>query len=61
MPHDGELLREEVFEQASDEQFFALVGKLDTELQRRGMSGIRWRYAEELLEPHDPADPDEQL
>jgi hypothetical protein len=57
MPHDRELLREQDFEQASDEQLFALVAE---ELQRRGLSGIRWRDPEELLEPSDPADPDEQ-
>ena len=60
MPHDRELLSEQDFEQASDEQLFALVGKLDAELQRRGLSGIPWRDPEELLEPSDPADPDEQ-
>ena len=60
MPHDRELLSNQDFEQASDEQLFALVGELDAELQRRGLSGIRWRDPEELLEPSDPADPDEQ-
>jgi hypothetical protein len=36
---------------------FALLGKLDAEIQRRGMPGIRWRKPEELLEPSDPAAP----
>jgi hypothetical protein len=56
MPHE-ELLSDQDFQQATDEQIFALVDKLDAEIQRRGMSGIRWREPEELLEPSDPADP----
>jgi hypothetical protein len=52
-----ELLSDQDFQQATDEQIFALVDKLDAEIQRRGMSGIRWREPEELLEPSDPADP----
>ena len=42
MPHE-ELLSDQDFQQATDEQIFALVDKLDAEIQRRGMSGIRWR------------------
>ena len=59
MPHE-ELLSDQDFQQATDEQIFALVDKLDAEIQRRGMSGIRWREPEELLEPSDPADPVDQ-
>ena len=59
MPHE-ELLSDQDFQQATDEQIFALVDKLDAEIQRRGMSGIRWREPEELLEPSDPADPNDQ-
>jgi hypothetical protein len=42
MPHE-ELLSDQDFQQATDEQIFALVDKLDAEIQGRGMSGIRWR------------------
>ncbi len=59
MPHE-DLLSDQDFQQATDEQIFALVDKLDAEIQRRGMSGIRWREPEELLEPSDPADPNDQ-
>ncbi len=59
MPHE-ELLSDQDFQQATDEQIFSLVDKLDAEIQRRGMSGIRWREPEELLEPSDPADPNDQ-
>ena len=59
MPHE-ELLSDQDFQQATDEQIFALLDKLDAEIQRRGMSGIRWREPEELLEPSDPADPVDQ-
>jgi hypothetical protein len=56
MPHQ-DLPSDQDFQQATDEQIFALVDKLDAEIQRRGMSGIRWREPEELLEPSNPADP----
>ena len=56
MAHE-ELLSDQDFQQATDEQIFALLDKLDAEIHRRGMSGIRWREPEELLEPSDPADP----
>ena len=59
MPHE-DLLSDQDFQQATDEQIFALVDKLDAEIQGRGMSGIRWREPEELLEPSDPADPVDQ-
>jgi hypothetical protein len=51
-----ELLSDQHFQQATDEQIFALLDKLDAEIHRRGMSGIRWREPEEILEPSDPAD-----
>ena len=60
MPHE-ELLSDQDFQQATDEQIFALLGKLDAEIHSRGgMSKIRWREPEELLEPSDPADPVDQ-
>ena len=59
MPQE-DLLSDQDFQQATDEQIFALVDKLDAEIQRRGMSGIRWREPEELLEPSGPADPVDQ-
>jgi hypothetical protein len=59
MPHE-DLLSDQDFQQATDEQIFALVDKLNAEIQERGMSGIRWREPEELLEPSDPADPVDQ-
>jgi len=55
MAHE-ELLSDQHFQQATDEQIFALLDKLDAEIHRRGMSGIRWREPEEILEPSDPAD-----
>jgi hypothetical protein len=55
-PHDGELLSDDDFRQATDEQLFSLVTKLDLVLQSRKMSGIEWRAPHEL-EPSDPADP----
>ena len=42
MPHE-ELLSDQDFQQAPDEQIFALLGKLDAEIHRGGMSKIRWR------------------
>jgi hypothetical protein len=56
MAHE-ELLSDQDFQQATDEQIFALVDKLDAEIHRRWMSKIPWREPEELLEPSDPADP----
>lgn len=54
--HDGELLSDDDFRQATDEQLFSLVTKLDLVLQSRKLSGIEWRDPYEL-EPSDPADP----
>ena len=46
MPHE-ELLSDQDFQQAPDEQIFALLGKLDAEIHSRGgMSKIRWREPE---------------
>ena len=59
MPHE-DLLSDQDFQQATDEQIFVLLGKLDAEIHRRGMSKIRWREPEELLEPFDPAAPNDQ-
>jgi hypothetical protein len=42
MPHE-ELLSDQDFQQATDEQIFALLGKLDAKIHRREMSKIRWR------------------
>jgi hypothetical protein len=42
MPHE-ELLSDQDFQQATDEQIFALLGKLDAEIHRGGMSKILWR------------------
>jgi hypothetical protein len=54
--HGGELLSDEDFRQATDEQLSSLVTKLDLVLRRRGMVGIDWRESHGL-EPPDPADP----
>jgi len=56
MAQDKELLSDQDFRQATDEQLSALVTKLDFVLQMRGMEGIEWRPPLEL-EPTDPADP----
>jgi hypothetical protein len=45
MPHE-DLLSDQDFQQATDEQIFALLGKLDAEIHRGGMSKIRWREPE---------------
>jgi hypothetical protein len=58
--HGGELLSDEDFRQATDEQLLSLVAKLDLVLQSRKMSGIEWREPPEL-EPSDPANPEEPL
>lgn len=56
-PHDEELLSDQDFTQATDEQLSSLVTKLDLVLQMRGMGGIAWRDPQDDLEPPDPADP----
>ncbi len=50
---DGELLSDDDFRQATDEQPFSLVTKLDLVLQSRKLSGNEWRDPYEL-EPADP-------
>ena len=56
MSHE-DLFSDQGFQQTTDEQIFALLGKLDAGIRRREMSEISWREPEELLEPSDPADP----
>ncbi len=58
-PGDGELLSDQDFRNASDEQLRSLVTKLDLVLQRRGIGRLEWRGSLEDMEPQDPADPEQ--